>query len=55
MGANSKTEGKEICKLIKRVMSPGAKMPRSTHQEPYLFVRWGRSRGEEALVFLNSG
>jgi len=51
MGIKPETENKAIYESIKKIMLPGTKIPRSRAQEPYLFIRWGRSRGEEALVF----
>lgn len=40
-----------IIKRIKRIARPGTKIPKPKSTEEYIIVRWGKSRGEEALVY----
>jgi len=49
--AGAKSDRIMIFELIKRTMLPGTRIPKPRSKETYRFVRWGFSRGEEALVY----
>ena len=40
-----------IIERIKKIARPGTKIPKPKSTEEYIIVRWGKSRGEEALVY----
>ncbi len=40
-----------ILERIRQVAQPGTVIPKPRAKKPYVVVRWGRSRGEDALVY----